>query len=209
MGPARLRIFVKVLFAAMATGALCACDKRPTTPTAAPATSLSAATQPATTQAVTQPSISVMIIDGQRVVFPAARLRLEDSGDHLNALLFSDDPPEAIRDTYQGNSFYMQMALDIDDVQSLPGTIWTHKEPSQTQREDTPYGIYLAGRKTQLVPYDVRAKFSTDSPTRLMVAGQFMILRAPGPGGEKGLPETAVVTAEIPLKVEAEKPAVR
>jgi hypothetical protein len=207
MGHARLRILLELLLAAATAAGVCACDKRPATPTAAaPATSPSVApTQPATTQAATRPAVTVMVIDGNRVIFPAARLRLEESGDHFNALLFSDDPPEAIRDTYQGNSFYIQMALDIDDAKSLPGAVWTHKAPSQSEREDTPYGIYLAGRKTQLVPYDVRAKFSADQPIKLMIAGQFMVLRDSARG--TALPQTAVVAAEIPLKVDAEKPA--
>jgi len=186
------------------------CDKPPTTPRA----STSAATMPAAAaaaapaaQASTRPTFAVMNIDGHRVIFPAARLRLEDAGDHVNALLFSDDPPEAIKDNYQGNSFYLPMVLDIEDPKSLPGATWSHKSTSAAgEREDTPYGIYLSGRRTQLVPFDVRAKFSKGEPTTLMIAGQFLVVRdmptTAGSDGAKGLPQTAVVAAELPVRVD-------
>src|SRR5437016_1126518 len=112
-------------------GALvCGCEKRsqsmraPVAP--APATAPSkAATEPAT-QAATRP-VSIINIDGHSLIFPAARLRFEEDGDRVVALLFSDDPPAALKDNYEGNSFYLQIPLEIDDAKKLAGATWTFK----------------------------------------------------------------------------------
>src|SRR4051812_23839538 len=104
----------------MTIGALIAgCDRAPvqplspngsptTVPTTAPTTTASVA------PAASQPAPSLININGHSTVFPAARMRLESDGQHVVALVFSDDPKDALKDNYIGNSFYLRMELDID-----------------------------------------------------------------------------------------------
>lgn len=141
-----------------------------------------------------------MRINGQWAVFPKARLKLEGDGTHLTALLFSDDPPEAIKDDYQGNSFYLPMALDIDEAKDLASATWSYRART-SEREDTPYGIYLNGRKMQLQPYDVRATFAGGDLATITLSGEFLLWQASEP---RGPAQTVAVVAELPVKVETD-----
>src|SRR4051794_2348301 len=64
----------------------------PANAAAAPAVAPVVATAPATTTASTQPLATHIQINDRMVVFPPARLRIESDGQHLVALLFTDDP---------------------------------------------------------------------------------------------------------------------
>ena len=102
-------------------------------------------------------SASFMHINNRLVMFPPAKLKLTEEGSRLMALLYTDDPPEAIKDDYTGNSYYLQMALDVSDVKDLAKATWSHKSRT-SEREDSPFGIYFSGHKVQLQPHDqVRA----------------------------------------------------
>jgi hypothetical protein len=173
------------------------CERRaPTSRVAstAPATTTAAATEPADTQ----PAVALINIDGHSSVFPVARLRIERDGDHLVASVFSDDPREALRDNYTGNSFYLKMDLDISDPALLDQTQWHYQAPSSGEREDSPYGIFLAGRKTQLQPYDVRARFRREGSGAItvLVAGQFQVVETT-PGPARMLPAAAELLARV------------
>jgi hypothetical protein len=160
------------------------------------------ATAPATAPAATQPASSLMNINGHMTIFPAARLRLDSDGQHVVALLYSDDPRDALKDNYTGNSFYLRMVLDIDEPAKLADAQWTYTAPSSSEREDSPYGIFLGGRKIALQPFDVRGMFKVnDEGTMVLVSGQFQILDdTPGRGPAQVLP----IAAELPVRVEAE-----
>src|SRR5258708_6843767 len=86
------------------------CDRSQPASAPPPATQASPviapATAPATTTASTQPVNSVINIGDRMTAFPPARLRVESDGQHLVALLFTDDPKDALKDNYTGNSFY-------------------------------------------------------------------------------------------------------
>ena len=91
------------------------CEKTVPAPVA---TTSPAATQSATTTVTTRPA-AVISINGHAGVFPPARLRLESDDQHIIATLFSDDPKEALKNNYKGNSFYIRMELDIPDATEL------------------------------------------------------------------------------------------
>ncbi len=156
----------------------------------------------ATTQAATQPTASFMRINGRLLEFPPVRLKLEKDDQTLTVLLFSDDPPQAIKDNYTGNSFYLQMPLAIANPEDLDLTTWRHQARSQ-ERLDTPFGIYLNGRKIQLQPYNVSATFTpTDHQLTLVhLTGQFLLWNN---ADVTGLPQTVFLSAELPVRVEAE-----
>lgn len=161
------------------------CDRTSvsTGPATAPATDSSAAVTagagPATDPAATHPRESFLTIDGQRVAFPPARLVLKPRSGSVHAVLYSDDPPSAIREDYAGNSYYLDMPLEIDSADQLGETKWVFKAPS-SERADTVAGIYLDGRKKHLQPFDVVAEFDhvPGQPVRVYLSGQFLLFGA-------------------------------
>jgi len=161
--------------------------------TTAPTTK-AAASEPADTQ----PAFALINVDGHSTVFPSARLRIERDSDHLVATVFSDDPREALKDNYTGNSFYLKMDLDISDPALLDQTTWHFTAPSSADRDDSPYGVFLAGRKTQLQPYDVQARFRRESSGAITVllAGQFQVVETT-PGPARMLPVAAELLARV------------
>ena len=172
---------VLVMSAALAIAA--GCDRAPvsgpvsssTQPTTSPAT---AATRPATTQ-VAAPTF--LTIEDTIVEFPAARLRLDPGDDGLIALLFSDDPPAALEEGYLGNSFYLQMPLDVTDPKELPSARWEHRSGT-SEREDTPFGIFMEGRRWLLQPDDVRASFAGDATSlEVSLRGMFLLFDSENP----------------------------
>jgi len=134
------------------------CDRRSntaanTSPTTAPAV----AAKTATTAPTSQPA-AVLTIDGKSVEFPAAKLVLTKKTSGLEAVLCSDDPPAAIEPGYAGNSFMLEMKLDIDDPADLPTAVWEYKT-ERREPQDSPNGIFLNGAHQQMQPADVRVTF--------------------------------------------------
>ena len=144
-----------------------------------------------------------MNINGHTSVFPAARLRLEQEEDHVVALLFSDDPREALRDNYTGNSFYLRMELNVSSPDELTQAEWHYQAPSSAEREDSPYGIFLTGRKLQLQPFDVRARFKRNEAGVMVtyMSGQFQVIDGNSPGPSR-LAQVLPVAAELPVRVD-------
>jgi hypothetical protein len=168
-------------------------DLSPALPTTTPAS---------TAPAATQPTSSLMNINGHVTVFPPARLRLESDGQHVIALLYTDDPKDALKDNYTGNSFYLRMVLDIEDAEKLNEASWQYQAPSSGDREDTPYGVFLGGRKIALQPFKVAGRFKVNADgTTAYISGQFQMLDdTPGRGPAQVLP----ISAELPVKIDAE-----
>jgi hypothetical protein len=225
------------LFAAAAVFAFAGCDDgstaspSPRTPTTAPSAAVDpppsritdtapATTAAATTAEATQPASSVMNINGHLTTFPAARVRIESDGRDVVALLYSDDPREALKSNYTGNSFYLRMVLDIDDASKLVDAAWAYTAPSSGDREreaDSPYGIFLGGRRIALQPFDVRVRFKADGETAAarpttspsapaamtaLISGKFRILDdTPGRGPAQVLP----ISAELPVQIDAQR----
>lgn len=183
----------------------------PVATTAPAATSEPAATVPSTVPVATLPSVSTININGHTTIFPAARVRLEEENGHIVALLFSDDPREALRDNYTGNSFYLKMELDITDADQLAQAEWHYQMPSVAQREDSPYGIYLSGRQVQLQPFDVRARFKPDAKgATVLLSGQFeMSSGDKALAGDHGPAQVVPVAAQLTAQVEKKIPGTK
>ena len=157
-------------------------------------------TSPATTQAAAE---SLINIDGNLVLFPGAKLRIDEADGKTVARLFSDDPKGAALDeNYDGNSFYLQIELDEDDAKNLNGVELTYKAPS-SERDDTPYGIFLEGRRWVLQPADVRVTFDgASSPLDVRLTGVFLMFDSNDPTVK---PKRAQVVAKLSAAVQTKK----
>jgi len=129
---------------------------------------------------------SQMMINGVLVNFPEAKLMVRKEGDKLNAILVSNDPPEVINPTYQGNRYYFEMALDgTDDVRNLADAEFRYKAPSADESQDTPNGIFLDGDRQHLEPYDIQVTFDREGDHLVAaIRGQFIYFPKTGAVGQ-------------------------
>jgi hypothetical protein len=158
--------------------------------------------QPATHPAQTQAASAFLTIDGQIVTFPSARLRLTRTDEGVRALLFSNDPKEAISADYQGNSFYFDVALKIADPKEIVEAEYAFKAPTSDAEDDSPNGIFLHGMRTHLQPQDIAITFDGESPDVVArVAGRFLVVHTTGdantPGQFASVTGTLFVTPEV------------
>src|SRR2546429_3985063 len=105
------------------------------------------ANPPATAPSERAPS--VVLIDQKPYTFPPAILQVRNRDGQLSAVLMSDDPKDAIDDNYRGNSFYLEMPLEITELKDLPTYVYRFVSPS-SDRTDSPNGIFLDGNRLQL-----------------------------------------------------------
>src|SRR6478609_2753396 len=178
------RKWLIILLAGFAAGG---CDRRAqqaatqTAPSTQPAEVVAPETQPADPQdlaaiearnTITQTGgVSFFVMDGSTTRihdFPRARLRLTKDGEKYAAVLYSDDPKTAINPDYSGNSFYLQMTLDIDDPQKLSGADWQFISDSSEQREPGD-GLFLDGNRVHLQPSETGATFSNANSKTVQV----------------------------------------
>jgi hypothetical protein len=175
----------------------------PTTRQSAPTTRLTVpvAIAPAT-KATTAPvkKLSHMLIKGTWVEFPEAKLILHKDGDKLNAFLVSNDPPEVINPTYQGNRYYFEMALDtIDDVKNIAQAEFRHKATS-AEPQDTPNGVFLDGDRQHFEPYDIQVVFDQEGDHLIAdIRGQFLYFPKGSVNGE-WVPIMAQLVAKPEMK---------
>jgi hypothetical protein len=155
----------------------------------------------ATSKPAAKPS-SQMMINGVLVNFPEAKLLVRKEGDKLSAFLVSNDPPEVINPTYQGNRYYFEMALDaVDDVKNLADAEFRYKAPTAESQEDTPNGIFLDGDRQHLEPYDIRVTFDKEGDHLVAdIRGQFIYFPK---GGVMG--QFVPVIARLPAKPETKE----
>src|SRR5437016_3990690 len=167
------------IIAMLAVALLAGSDSEQTASTGTP-TTRSAATAPTTQSSdptvIIDPSIlnpppqvplpktsSFLVHDGitDRIYdFPAAILRLTKREDgKYDAVLYSNDPKSALNAGYTGNSFFIQMRLDIDDPHKLVNVPWGYRTNS-TEHEESGDGIFLQGNRIHLQPSDVAATFN-------------------------------------------------
>jgi hypothetical protein len=159
------------------------------------------AVQTATRPAQTQPAAAFLTVDGQIVQFPSARLRLSRTGEGLRALLFSNDPKEAMAGDYQGNSFYFDFPLKIADPKDLADAEYAFKAPTSETEGDSPNGVFLHGMRTHLQPQDIAISFDGESPQVIArVAGRFLVVNTTGdatPGQFASITGTLFVSPEV------------
>ena len=117
-------------------------------------------------------------LNGEPISFPAAKLVIVKKGAGLNAIFCSDDPPTAIEPSYSGNSFMIDMKLDIDDAVDLPDATWVHKADKR-EAQDITSGIFINGTKRQLQPYDVKITFTKSADGLITnISGEFYELNS-------------------------------
>lgn len=172
-------------WAGLAAVLLVACDRRPENParpvpapaasptvSPAPASHVAPVAQPvAAPAAAAEPaSSSVLLVDGNLLTFPSARLKLSRGDGNLTAILYTADPRNAIDNDYVGNSYYLVMPLDVADPQEL-GTAEWHLKAGSEEEGNTTEGIFLNGLRMHLQPSDIVVRF-TGTPSLVQV--QFM-----------------------------------
>jgi hypothetical protein len=153
----------------------CGCEKSASNP--AVSTNPPATTNPAMAgdTTTTQPAVAFLMIDGKLQQFPPALLRLRSKDGQVSALLCTDDPPEAINDTYKGNSFYLPMSLDITDASAIGTAEWKFQAAS-SDHVDSLEGIFLHGARLQLQPLDVVVDFAGGEPkVTVSMQGRFLV----------------------------------
>ena len=182
----------------------CERDQQAAAPVPPPtATTTAPTTAPASQPAAVVVKPSIITIDYQHIEFPPARLRLRVEDDKLVALLHSDDPPEAIEDTYTGNSFYLELPLEISDRSEIASAEWKFKAPT-SDRAESANGIFIEGMRQQLQPFDVQAAFEPpDAATGMItvyLSGHFLLFDANQPAAPGRL---VLVGARFNAKVES------
>jgi hypothetical protein len=143
---------------------------------------------------------SQMLINGVLVNFPEAKLLVRKEGDKLSAFLVSNDPPEVINPTYEGNRYYFEMALDaVDDVKNLADAEFRYKAPT-AESQETPNGVFLDGDRQHLEPYDIQVLFDRDGDHMVAeIRGQFMYFPKGGAVGQM-VPVVAKLAAKPETK---------
>jgi hypothetical protein len=155
----------------------------------------------ATSKPAAEKPQSQMLINGVLVNFPEAKLLVRKEGDKLSAFLVSNDPPEVINPTYQGNRYYFEMALDaVDDVKNLAEAEFRYKAPT-AESQETPNGIFLDGDRQHLEPYDIQVTFDREGDHLVAdIRGQFIYFPK---GGVMG--QFVPVIARLPAKPETKE----
>jgi hypothetical protein len=122
---------------------------------------------------------------GKSVEFPRARLRLTGKGGHnVVALLYSDDPKEALKGNWAGDRYYFRMPLQISDRRQIDGTQY-RMVADLDGTEESGNGVFLKGDQDHLEPVDLWVIFETQGPrTVASIGGLFKLSDADAPGGE-------------------------
>lgn len=113
---------------------------------------------------------------GSAQCFPAARLRITGHDESLTALLFSDDPKEAIAKGWNGDRYYFRMPLQQGvDAKHIDGAEWLYTT-SPTDKEETGNGVFLGGDRMHLEPISMRVGFEGSGPNIVVrISGQFLL----------------------------------
>lgn len=160
------------------------------------ASSRDAATHPVETQ----PAAAYLSVEGRPLEFPPARLRLTRTDDGVRALLFSDDPKNAVSSDYKGNSFYFDVPLRVADAKDVGGAEYFYRAKTSEPEDDSPNGIFLNGMSTHLQPQDVAIRFDGESPRVVAkLVGRFLVVNS---NGESPRGQFAAVTATLFTTVE-------
>jgi hypothetical protein len=117
---------------------------------------------------------AVVVVDSKPLSFPPGILQLRARDGQLSAILMSDDPKAAIDDNYHGNSFYLEMPLEVQDTKDLASYVYRYEAPT-SDRTDSPNGIFLDGNRLQLQPAQMQVKFDGDDTSMgVTLSGTFL-----------------------------------
>lgn len=111
--------------------------------------------------------------------FPAARLRVSSKGDRgddaIAAMLFSDDPKEAMDKNWTGDRYYFSINFQqlpgfkrLED--RLDGAQWVYTA-SETEHEENGNGIFLHGDQIHLEPISMWVQIEGKAPNLLVKLG--------------------------------------
>jgi hypothetical protein len=165
----RTKILGSILSSTILLGALSGCDDpnssamrpRNRQTTAGSSAVASSQTNDSSAVSVAYPTTppSVLLIDGNEIQFPAAKLAVMHRGTGGYVLrLCTDDPPTAIDPGYAGNSYVLDLWVPIDRISNLPGYQMDYK-PSP---DDSVSGIFLHGFREQLHVLGAHLLFQKD-----------------------------------------------
>lgn len=177
---------------------LAGCDD-PATPTTRPdnVQAVAPSTAPATTTAPTTRPQAVMTIDQLQILFPPAILRLKKTDEKFRVYLVSDDPREAFKPDYTGNSFYFELPELIDETSDLAITPIILKSDAQDRR-DTTEGIFLNGSQYQLQPLDAKIQFAGEGEElTVYISGTFLRFDTRGDTPGQVIPVAARLSAMV------------
>ncbi len=138
---------------------------------------------PATTQAA--PAVSTFMISlpdqpERAFVFPPAKLVLREIDGQVRASLFSIDPPEAVREGYTGNSFFLEMKFESSLANLSGQTLLLLASHNEKPDDDT--GIFIAGRRQMLQPLEAAVQLEQiDDRWVASIAGKFQLFEKTDP----------------------------
>jgi hypothetical protein len=111
---------------------------------------------PAAAPAVPVRPPSFLTVDGKQVAFPAGKLAvLKNKPGDFRVRLCTDDPATALDPNYAGNSFLLDMKLNVDSVDKLSTASWT----GGPNDSDTEAGLFLGGYRNPYHPQNVTVTF--------------------------------------------------
>ena len=146
-------------------------ETRPAMPVAAHIAADAPATRPSE-----PPHSTFFVADGRTTQplaynFPRARLHIDR--EEKTAVLYSDDPKNAIDAKYVGNGYYMVIHLTDEVLQHLDGYQW-HFKAASSEHQDSADGIFLEGQRYHLQPSEMVVTFTGESPlVNVLVEGTF------------------------------------
>jgi hypothetical protein len=149
-----------------------------------------------------------MSIGGVAHEFPRARLRITRTEAGVVARLFSEEAKSG--GPWARNSFYLEMPLMAGETDDIESATWRFSTPD-TQRADSPNGIFLDGGARELQPKDVTVDFRTSGEQVVVhVEGQFLVFDGDADGdaeehesgGEKGVAPAVQVKADLTVQAE-------
>jgi hypothetical protein len=145
----------------MLLAALIGCQREPQPAASATSQPATAASPPVTSPAALEPSY--LSIDGRPLAFPPARIRIDSDDGRVVALLFSDDPKDAVDGDNAGPGYYLELPLELKTPPSLDGAVHISQAASG-DREESPFGIFLHGRRLTLLPDELRVEINGEAP---------------------------------------------
>ena len=146
---------------------------------------------------------SAMIINGQAFSFPAPKLVAVVKDGSLRVTLFSNDPPEAVREGYTGNSFYFRFNMDGEKPDDLSGQQFVYHN-SYAEQDETASGLFIAGGRQTLRPVDATITFDPAGGqlTVIHINGSFKLIDDQTPDNQ-----TTVVKVQAMLEIPVAPPA--
>jgi len=106
--------------------------------------------------------------------FPRARLKLTGKGeDRIVAMLYSDDPKEAINKAWQGDRYYFRMPMRVLEAAQLDDAPFRMSVPFEGA-DETSTGVFLQGDRYHLEPIDLIVRFESEgSQVKVFIGGLF------------------------------------